>query len=250
MNYIKQINGFWNWRMLNRVSHGGVDLYFAILHCANTAKWKPSFNIPNSTLLELTRFADNSALIKTRNKLVQSGLISYQKSKDGQAGIYKIRCLYDAGSDTEMDTVLDTNLDTETDTELDTIHKQKKNETKRNNILPISPYQEIVDMFNGICISYPKIKNISESRKKAIKARLNQYVPDDFRRLFEKAEASSFLKGGNNCNWSANFDWLIKDANMAKVLDGNYDDRASKGNNERDFDVYRTDVDYDALIQI
>ena len=25
-------------------------------------------------------------------------------------------------------------------------------------------------------------------------------------------------------NWSANFDWLIKDANFAKVLEGNYSD--------------------------
>lgn len=50
------------------------------------------------------------------------------------------------------------------------------------------------------------------------------YSMDDFRMLFEKAEASSFLKGANNRNWSANFDWMIKDANMAKVIDGNYDD--------------------------
>ena len=41
------------------------------------------------------------------------------------------------------------------------------------------------------------------------------------------AEASSFLKGQNSRNWSASFDWLIKDANMAKVLDGNYQDRQS-----------------------
>ena len=47
---------------------------------------------------------------------------------------------------------------------------------------------------------------------------------EDFQREFEKAEASSFLKGQNNRNWMASFDWLLKDSNMAKVLDGNYDD--------------------------
>ena len=52
------------------------------------------------------------------------------------------------------------------------------------------------------------------------------YTVDDFRILFEKAESSSFLKGQNNRNWSATFDWLIMDGNMAKVLDGNYDDKA------------------------
>ena len=48
--------------------------------------------------------------------------------------------------------------------------------------------------------------------------------------LFEKAENSSFLKGANNRNWSATFDWLIKDSNMAKTLDGNYDDRPTQRN--------------------
>lgn len=87
-------------------------------------------------------------------------------------------------------------------------------------------YQLIADMYNSICTSYPSLKVLSDARKKAIKARLNTYTVDDFKILFEKAEASNFLKGGNNNNWSANFDWLIKDANMAKVLDGNYDNKA------------------------
>ena len=42
------------------------------------------------------------------------------------------------------------------------------------------------------------------------------------------AEDSSFLKGNNNRKWSATFDWLIADSNMAKVLDGNYADKTEK----------------------
>ncbi len=87
-------------------------------------------------------------------------------------------------------------------------------------------YQGIVNAFNAICVSFPSVRSVSDSRKKAIKARLNAYKLEDFKTLFEKAEASSFLKGKNNNNWSATFDWLIKDANMAKVLDGNYDDKS------------------------
>ena len=58
--------------------------------------------------------------------------------------------------------------------------------------------------------------------------------------LFEKAEASSFLKGSNDRAWRATFDWLIKDTNMAKVLDGNYDDRKSQAKN---IDQSMTDLD-------
>lgn len=95
-------------------------------------------------------------------------------------------------------------------------------------------YNGICNAFNEICVSYPSIRSLSEARKKAIKARLKTYSMDDFRTLFEKAEASSFLKGNNNRNWSANFDWLIKDSNMAKVIDGNYDDKPRKDSGRKE----------------
>ena len=88
-------------------------------------------------------------------------------------------------------------------------------------------YQLVADLYNEICVSFPRLRSLSESRKKAIRARMKTYTPDDFKTLFKKAEASSFLKGHNKRNWSATFDWLIQDGNMAKVLDGNYDDKES-----------------------
>lgn len=88
--------------------------------------------------------------------------------------------------------------------------------------------QQIVDLYHYICKSFQSVRSLSESRKKAIKARLNTYTLDDFRTVFENAEASSFLKGSNDRNWTATFDWLIKDSNMAKVLEGNYADKPGK----------------------
>jgi hypothetical protein len=89
-------------------------------------------------------------------------------------------------------------------------------------------YKGIAALYNSICVSLPSVKTLSDQRKKAIKTRLKSYTVDDFKTLFEKAEASDFLKGNNSTNWSATFDWLIKDANMAKVLDGNYDNKQRK----------------------
>ena len=84
-------------------------------------------------------------------------------------------------------------------------------------------------MYNAICISLPKMTTLSDKRKEAIAARLKHYTVDQFREMFTKAENSAFLKGSNNRNWTANFDWLVKDANFAKVLDGNYDDKRGNG---------------------
>ena len=105
--------------------------------------------------------------------------------------------------------------------------KEKDLETEREKRKRVTA-QQVVDLYNETCVSFPSVRSVSDARKKAIKARLNIYSLDDFRSLFEKAEASSFLRGGNERNWQATFDWLIKDSNMAKVLDGNYDDKSSR----------------------
>lgn len=88
--------------------------------------------------------------------------------------------------------------------------------------------QQIVDLYHSICKSFPKIRTLSEARKKAIKARIKTYSIKDFQTVFESAEASAFLKGANDRNWTADFDWLIKDANMAKVLEGKYADKPKR----------------------
>ena len=90
-----------------------------------------------------------------------------------------------------------------------------------------SDLQSVVDLYHSICVSYPRIRSLSDARKKTIKARLKSYSMDDFRTLFENAEASSFLKGTEG-GWKASFDWLIKEANMLKVLEGNYTDKPKR----------------------
>ena len=86
-------------------------------------------------------------------------------------------------------------------------------------------YDGIRDAYNRTCPSLPAIKTLSDARKKAIRARLNTYKVDDLLEAFKKAEASDFLKGANDRNWQASFDWILKDANLAKILDGNYDNK-------------------------
>lgn len=104
---------------------------------------------------------------------------------------------------------------------------------KKNN------YQAIVDDYNQTCTRLPKCIKLSDARKKAIAARLKRYSVEELHTVFEKAEASDFLCGCNARNWMANFDWLLKDANMAKVIDGNYDNEkpAKQPANQYDVDL-------------
>lgn len=115
--------------------------------------------------------------------------------------------------------------ETEKELEIDREIEIESEERRKTNKID---YQQIADMYNNTCVSFPRLSKLSESRKKAIKARLQTYSVEDFQRMFEMAEGSSFLKGANNRNWSATFDWMVKDANMAKILDGNYQNRQSE----------------------
>ena len=92
---------------------------------------------------------------------------------------------------------------------------------KVNNI----DYDSIKDAYNQKCPSLPSIKILSDSRKRTIKARLKQLSAEEIFEAFEKAEASDFLTGKNDRNWTATFDWIMKDTNLAKILDGNFDNR-------------------------
>lgn len=107
--------------------------------------------------------------------------------------------------------------------------------------------KDIVNLYHDICRSYPKVKALSEKRKTAIKVRLNNYGYDAIKEVFTKAEASDFLKGKNNRNWTATFDWLIvSDNNFCKVLDGNYDNgRIGKVGNNQQYNQRTSERDVD-----
>jgi hypothetical protein len=103
-------------------------------------------------------------------------------------------------------------------------NKNQMNKTQKKDGVPC---QEIADMYNDICTSLPSVQVVTSARMVAIKARWKEHGRDIevFRRLFTMAQESKFLTGSNDREWKASFDWLMKPANMAKVLEGNYRNR-------------------------
>ena len=88
-------------------------------------------------------------------------------------------------------------------------------------------YQGIIDLYNEICVSLPRVTKLSDSRKRAIKTRLKSYTVEDLKKAFEMAEASDFISGRNGKWNNASFDWLMNETNLVKVLDGNYKNKTS-----------------------
>lgn len=87
-------------------------------------------------------------------------------------------------------------------------------------------YQLIADTFNKICKSFDKVERISDSRKEDIDAACKKFGFEQIRTAFTKAENSKFLKGEESkgdYKFKANFNWIIKEENLKKILGGNFD---------------------------
>ena len=91
---------------------------------------------------------------------------------------------------------------------------------KNENII-----QNIVDLFNSICVSFPSVLVVSNSQESKIQKSLERYGVENIKQCFEIAESTPKLKGRNNIDWTASFDWLIDENNIAKVLNGNFSEK-------------------------
>lgn len=86
------------------------------------------------------------------------------------------------------------------------------------------PYDKIINLFNRSCKSLPKVRARSKQRDKMIKA-LWKRIGEDSKKLqqyFILVEKSDFLTGRTGVWMNCNFDWLLKESNYIKVLEGNY----------------------------
>lgn len=71
----------------------------------------------------------------------------------------------------------------------------------------------------------PKARD-SEDRRPKLKRWLEKHSLEEWRLLCARVNASPLLRGDKG-EWRATLDWVLKPANLTKILDGNYDDGPS-----------------------
>ena len=139
-------------------------------------------------------------------------------------------------------TKCNTEIEIEKEIEKET-EKEKDTDIHKNNAKAID-YQQIIDMYNNTCVSFPKVIKLTDKRKKLIKDSLKNYSLAEFQIVFEKAEMSNFLKG-NVTNFKGSFDWIISEEKMPRILEGNYDNRESnKTNQQKQKDNFQGIMDF------
>ena len=95
-------------------------------------------------------------------------------------------------------------------------------------------WEKFVEFFNTAMRgkTIPKIRgfHLAEHRKKAIRARFNEYGKDAVIEVVKKAAASTFLNGGGDKGFVADIDWMMGPRNFPKILDGFYDRQFGENN--------------------
>ncbi len=120
-------------------------------------------------------------------------------------------------------------------------HKQEVKNLKNKNIgeqqadafadvsppksIPI-PYEAIVNQYHEVLPMMPQVRAMTAARKQALMARWNanenMQTVDSWKRFFGYVATSDFLTGRNEKWDRCNFEWLIKESNFTKVIEGNY----------------------------
>lgn len=97
MNYIDELNSFYDWVTFNQISLDVQGLWNLLMQMNNKLAvkinniwyWPVEFSIPNSKIL-LMSGCSQQQLIRSRNALIKAGRITYEKGKGNQSGTYTI----------------------------------------------------------------------------------------------------------------------------------------------------------------
>lgn len=140
MNYIKQINAFYDWLETNQLSQSEIVLWHALMHINNKSGWKADFAVAIS-VLETKTGLTRRTIERARNKLSQSGLIEWKSRRGNKAAIYKLRCLY-GNFDVQDDVQHDVQPVAQDDVQPVAINKLNKTKREEEEANPIRAYEK------------------------------------------------------------------------------------------------------------
>ena len=125
--------------------------------------------------------------------------------------------------------VTETPPETETETETDITdanasvpdNDEKSDKSVDNAVIEFNSVAE----FAG----WAKVRSLTVPRKAKLRRLLGNIGSAGWTDVLARARASPFLCGENDRGWRADFDFLLRPATIAKVLEGSYDDKSSAG---------------------
>lgn len=245
MKYISQINAFYDALEINPLPAPSIALWHALHAIANKTGWQQEFSVSVSSL-GLRAGLNEAAVKRARNKLKEAGFIEWRSRAGNQSATYRLTKLYSETSEFVVQNQGKNAPQIVPQTvpqcvpqvvpQSVPINRHRLRLDKEDT--PIPPkgervnYQAVVELFNETCLSLPKVRDLTDQRRRAIKARFREgNTIEDFQEVFAKVQGSDFLTGKNG-GWKCGFDWILKPSNWQKIKEGNYDNEARKASNQ------------------
>lgn len=190
MNYMAELNAFDRWLETNYLPALSELLWRKMIALFNRCGWAEWISVDNQRLMGLIQVKREATFIDYRNKLVEAGLIEYQKGKKGSPNRYKLISLSEVKNNNTFTSEVQTVVNTEVQSVVNpvvnpvvkTVDINKLNQTKRNKIkdmpgtkcsepvamLPLkdgTEYEISAESFEEFVSAYPEINVLSEMRK-------------------------------------------------------------------------------------
>lgn len=251
INYVEQLMLFDRWTEINYLPGKVQYMWFKLMQRNNRLHWAKSFRVGNRALMSELEIASENDLIKHRNKLIESGIIRFFRGKKGEPSRYEMLPFWvdDYGqvrTGGERQGAVGQSEDGPEELETD-----REPEVECREESGRIDYNAIKEYWNSHCGAMPKIKKVTDTRKNRIRSLLkHNYTKAELKEAMDKAFKSDFLNGGGDSGWKADFDWVIKPANLQKILEGNYDNRkkpaqsqkSTRTDDQREVDAYMSAV--------
>lgn len=88
----------------------------------------------------------------------------------------------------------------------------------------------LMALFGARCPGLPKPGKVTRKReaavRRAIRGSPERETLDWWRALFDRIAASRFLNGGGSRGWKADWDWILEEEHLERIVEGRYDDGA------------------------
>lgn len=257
MDYIRQMNAFVARTTEKSLCASAYALYLHLFGLNNTLHWAEWFKATDMQLATLTSLSINT-IRQAKKELQEKGFIDIRVAGHKTPTEYHIiplsmptdnyQNLHDNGQDSYQKLQAKTdslensyqNLHDKTADNYQNLHDKpqdnmqnliayknvsKTGVTKTKNTIR-TPYGVLMERARERCPSLPAPQKLTAGREAALR-RVWKELGEDMAAwdaFLSRVEASDFLTGRKK-DWRADFDWILKPANFAKIQEGNYDNR-------------------------
>ncbi len=244
MNYISLINKYWQLQHRFELGANETHLYMMLLDSCNKLSWQNGFGHSNTYICALLHIS-NRNLMRTRKKLIDLGLIKFESGKtnreqstyfiiDTSNEFVDVNLIKKNSPNSENEHHNNkTKTKTKTKTIKRSIEKDSDKELFENDLnedeeLLAFGNEAVLKIFNNYnlkCVKQPKVKLLSDERKKMINYCIKSYGFENVDKMLDKVADSDWLAGKNRFNWIACFNWIFTPKNFIRIIEGEFDNK-------------------------